>query len=282
MPSCTFIKPGLFTTIQDQGRTGLAYYAIPRSGVMDSNAADRANTLVGNELTASLIETTMIGPTILFHSATTIALTGADMQWKINDQPVSINRSLYIQAGEVLKSGSARTGIRSYLAIQGKIMAKESYGSCSTYSYAKLGHNEGQALKKGEELRWEVIAESYMEIELSSAPIPRRFQIFCGPEYDLLADEAKAQLVDREFMITPDSNRMGARLAGPQLMLTAGLEKSVAVLPGFIQLPMSGQPIVILQDGQTTGGYPRIAYMRKEELSLFNQLAFKVPFKFYL
>jgi len=86
MPSCTFIKPGLYTTLQDQGRKGLAYYAIPRSGVMNSRAAKQANTIVGNPLSAPLIETTMIGPSLRFHASAVIALTGADMKWKLNGQ----------------------------------------------------------------------------------------------------------------------------------------------------------------------------------------------------
>lgn len=281
MPSLTFIKPGLYTTIQDQGRSGLAYYAIPKSGAMDSVAAAQANTLVGNDVSAPVIECTMMGPHILFHSPATIALSGAELRWKINDQPAIMSSTIRVNSGDKLTSGSAKEGLRSYLAIRGLRSSQSNYNSCAAYNYAGLGHKGGRPIVKGDELSWETVEDSTLDIQLTAGSTKKIFRIFPGPEYALLTAESKKTLTTISFHITPNSNRMGAKLQGQQLQLSSGLTNSVGVLPGFIQLPPRGQPIVILQDGQTTGGYPRIAYMKEETLSAFNQQGFKVPFKFY-
>jgi len=270
------------TTIQDSGRKGLAYYAIPQSGVMDSYAARLANALVGNPKEAALIECTLAGPTIEFHEVTTISLTGCDMNWQINGQAVERNKTIEVQRGSILKGGYGKEGLRAYIAIKGKINGQKHFDSYATYSYAKMGYNFGQAIKENHILEWNTIGSPSLTLSLTSKRDESPIQIISGPEYDLLTEESKLNLTRESFSISSESNRMGARLIGPKLEATAYLDDSVTMLPGLIQLTPAGLMIVCLQDGQTTGGYPRIAYIKPHELSRFNQLGLNQKVSFQL
>ncbi len=283
MGSCKIIKPGLLSTIQDSGRKGLRYYALPASGYLDTEAAHLAHMLVGNKKESALIECNYIGPTIEFNSQAYLALTGADMQWAINKEPIQLNTTHAINPGDVLSSKIALDGIRAYIAINGTLSGNRHFGSASTYLPAGLGCNNGTALQKGEIIMWDEHSEKPALISIKKENKQSELiRIKRGPEYTLLTEKSKTALIEAHYLVTTDSNRMGARLDGEELETTRSLQASVATLPGFIQLPPSGKPIVVLQDGQTTGGYPRIAYIPEEELSLFNQLAFRKPFRFQL
>lgn len=282
MNSCKFLKPGILTTVQDSGRPGLAYYAIPSSGPMDRSAAQLANTLVGNETNAALIEFNLSGGTIHFNNAATIAVTGADMNWQLNGKALELNQTTSIEKDAILKGSYAKDGQRGYLAIKGHISGRKQLGSYSTYGYASLGYNNGKPILKDHILEWESSENETQLITLSKKIINDSISIYRGPEYDLLTGAARKILTKSKYSLSADSNRMGARLKGAKLEATRPLTESVAVLPGFIQLTPSGQPIVILQDGQTTGGYPRIAYIKEEQLGNFNQLKTHQEFTFRL
>lgn len=265
MPSLTVIKSGLLTTIQDLGRRGFGYYAIPQSGVMDTNAAKIALLLLFKNETDPLIECTSIAPHLQFHTATEIALTGADFGWTINNILVNRNTVLEIKKGDVLKGKFAKNGLRGYIAINGELAIEEVYQSYATYTNAKIGGFHGRLLKKQDVLEWAAPRVNFFKKNI----IP----IHKGPEYDLLTSNAKTQLLHATYKISADSNRMGVRLVGERLDCTTyQLEYSLPILPGFIQLPPSGQPIIILQDGQISGGYPRIAYIREQYLAIINQI----------
>jgi allophanate hydrolase subunit 2 len=159
----------------------------------------------------------------------------------------------------------ATDGLRGYLALNGKLKLEKVYQSYATYPNAKLGGYQGRRLQKGDHLEWEPMPFD----PFANEGIPLR----PGPEFDLLTEESKRQLAAITYTISNASNRMGLRLHGPVLTSTSyQLEHSLPVLPGFVQLPPSGLPIVILQDGQLSGGYPRIAYVEPRFLSILNQV----------
>lgn len=259
------IKPGLMTSIQDLGRKGLAFYAIPRSGVMDRNAAKIALLLLNEKEESPLIECTSLAPQILFKSPAQIAITGADFNWRINDEKVNRNTLLNVKKGDVLKGQFAKDGLRGYIAVKGKLKLDKVYDSFSTYTNARIGGLDGRLLKRGDVLKWTSVENK--ESDLQILPIKP------GPEFSYLSEKSKEELFTNIYKINPDSNRMGIRLDGSPLSDPLNpLENSVPVLPGFIQMPPSGLPIIVLQDGQTTGGYPRIAYVAEENLSTLNQI----------
>ncbi len=275
MPKLEIIKPGLMTSIQDLGRNDLAYFAIPKSGVMDVNAAKIALLLLNLDADSPLIECTSIGPHILFHDDGEIAITGADFNWTLNDKVVRPNVVFEIKKGDLLKSQVAKDGLRGYIAVKGKLNLEKVYDSFSTYTNAKIGGHEGRLLKKGDVLEWE--NEEVEKVNYKTILIKP------GPEFLSLSENAKQDFLSNIYKIGRDSNRMGIRLEGAPLKETiARLKNSVPVLPGFIQLPPSGLPIIVLQDGQTTGGYPRIAYVSQVYLSKLNQIPLGGNMKFVM
>jgi len=270
MPSLEILRPGLLSSIQDRGRRGLAYYGIPRSGAMDARSARRALRLLGMPEDAPLLECTAVAPQLRFRDPVRIALCGADFGWQLDGQPAVRDAVLQVRSGQVLSGGPAREGLRGYIALQGIFDVPRVYGSCATYPPAGIG----RLLQAGDVLHWRD-AERILPGEiLPPEPLTRPLiPLRPGPEYDLLSPDSQKQLVQHPYRLRPDSNRMGARLEGLRLEARAHqLPLSVPVLPGFVQLPPDGRPIVILQDGQTTGGYPRIAYIREAELAAFNQI----------
>ncbi len=267
---------GTLTTIQDRGRIGSAFYAFPRSGPMDLESAGLANVLARNDAEAALIECTLVAPKIEFQTHACIVLTGAEFDWRVDGGRVRMRRVVTIPAGSVLEGGKARAGLRGYLAIAGRLNVEEQVGSRASYTYAGLGANGGKPLQAGLELSWEQPEVWPSEIDVLTLPKVKFRQtigLTAGPEFEWLDEVSKRALFESSFQVSPSSNRMGARLEGPGLS-TEGktLGASVPVLPGIVQLPPSGQPSVVLQDGQTTGGYPRIGFIPGRELDAFNQM----------
>ncbi len=275
MPSLEIIKPGLMTSVQDLGRIGMAYYAIPHSGVMDKNAAKIANLLLNKKEECALIECTSSAPQIQFNDSTQIAISGANFNWEINGEPILRNSIIPIKKGDVLKGHHSKDGLRGYIAIKGHLKIDKVYRSYSTYMNAGIGGYKGRLLKKGDLIEWTTYSTALENEKI----IP----IKPGPEYEFLSEASKNILDKNLYKIGMDSNRMGIRLKGPKLSCSIHqLENSLPVLPGFIQLPPSGLPIVVLQDGQVTGGYPRIAYVPSRFLSELNQIPLGGGFRFEL
>ncbi len=270
MGQCKFIRPGILTTIQDSGRKGYGFYGVPKSGYMDREAVELAQLILGLPEGSAVIECSMMGPTIIFHDPTQLVITGADMQWQLDDAPINLNQIIQVEENSTLSSRNAVLGFRSYIAINGTLETKTDLGSASTYNYAQFGAKQ---IAKNDILSWAPRNHPQHEIKYkNSLSVSNFIKIQRGPEYHLLDEQSKQKLAHSEFRISPDSNRMGVKLSGTALNCTGRLTDSVPVLPGFIQLPPNGNPIVILNDGQVTGGYPRIAYMNEVEQSKFNQL----------
>lgn len=274
MPNLDILKPGMFTSFQDRGRMGFNYFAIPNSGFMDAKSANFALDILGLPKHAPLLECTGNAPHIQFDHATSIAITGAKMNWTVNGEKVDRNKIIAIQAGDILSGGFAIEGFRSYISIHGLFELKDIFGSQSTYANACIGGFKGRALQKGDQISWKPYTHNAIE-KNGESPfiIHSKIPIHKGPEYKHLSVEARQLFVNSTYTIGPDSNRMGARLKGPKLESKIyQLNDSLPILPGFIQLPPSGQAIVILQDGQISGGYPRIAYIKKQFLFQLNQI----------
>ena len=272
MPLLEFLKPGLMTSIQDLGRKGGRFYAIPASGAMDENAARIAQLLLNGSPDMPLIECTGLPPTIRFHGAGRIALSGADFNWTINGRNLKVPCVISVENGDVLEGKHAREQMRGYIAVAGKWMEPPVYGSFSTYVNGKFGGYQGRMIRKGDKIEWR--SGGAEENEFPVIPLRR------GPEFEFLLE---ADALKSVFEVGAESNRMGARLKGPVVHLrTTHLIDSVPVLPGFIQVPPDGQPIVVLQDGQVTGGYPRVAYIPEAFLPVFNQIPLGKRFRFSL
>lgn len=266
MGELTVIRPGMLTQLQDQGRPGLAYFAIPRSGPLDRYSAELGNALLGNKPSAAVIECHFVSPILRFETSAAVCLTGASMNWTLNGQTVHTNRTLRIPADGILEGGQAVDGCRAYLSIQGSIQTQRTFGSAACCQMAGFGGNSGRPLATGDQIHWQEATDSPADFELISAPIfqPNNspLKLVPGPEFDWLTASSQRSLQNEKFQVTADGNRMGVRLAGPVLSTKdQTLSNSVPVLPGMLQLPNSGQPIVVLPDGQTTGGYPRIAIL---------------------
>ena len=285
--SLFFETPGMLTLIQDAGRPGLAFYAIPPAGAMDVRSAEVANALLRNLPRAPVIECHFVPPSIRFESDATICLTGADMGWSIDGSRVKRNRTIDISKGSTLHGSAAIEGCRGYIAIHGEIDTEQTFDSAACYTPAHFGGNLGKPFAARDELQWiKPETPAYpLQINLSSSvSASEHLQLVCGPEFDWLDNQSKELLFSGSFSVSSQSNRMGARLNGPLLKKATNrlLSDSVPLLPGMIQLTPEGQCIVVLQDGQTTGGYPRIAYLPSISVQRLNQTRLGHPFQFEL
>ena len=285
-------KGGLQTTVQDLGRRGVLQYGVIASGVMDPYSYRAANILVGNRGDEAALEITLIGPCITFLSDCLIAITGADLSPSINDVPVGIWRPVYVKKGSRLAFGKNVSGCRAYLAVSGGIDVPEVMGSCSTYLRASIGGFKGRGLQKGDiipigretrfkkpdarlmkdssfaQASWRV-SGNHIPV-YSSEPIVRVTE---GRQADWFNSSSLQAFYNQHFEVTANSDRMGYRLNGPHLKLDNPAEMlSEAVSFGSVQVPPDGQPIVLMADRQTVGGYPKIAQIATVDLPRVGQL----------
>ncbi|WP_338448935.1 biotin-dependent carboxyltransferase family protein [Niallia oryzisoli] len=292
----TITKPGLLSTIQDLGRFGYQKYGVITSGAMDSLSHRLANLLVGNEENKPTIEMTFLGPNVQFQEDALIAICGGDLSPTIQDRPVPMWRPVLVKKGAVLKFGYAKTGTRSYLAVAGGFSIPSIMNSTSTYLRANLGGFHGRALQAGDkiafaekshqssklikklinmdrnlpfvEMNWSISSELIPKLEKN--PV---FRVMKGRQYQLFTKESQEWLWTEPFQISPQSDRMGYRLKGPMLRLEKAIEMlSEAVTFGTIQVPADGNPIILMADRQTTGGYPKIGEIASVDLPLLAQV----------
>ncbi|MDQ0252840.1 antagonist of KipI [Evansella vedderi] len=287
-------RPGLLTTIQDLGRVGFQKYGVIVSGAMDSYALRIANLLIGNEEGEAAIEITLTGPTVEFEQDALIAITGGDMSPTIEKVPVPLYKPVYVRKGSVLQFGPCLSGCRAYLAIAGGLDIEEVMGSRSTYLRAGIGGYKGRPLKAGDELAINTPGQQSARLieDLSTSsngpfsttswrvttnflkPVSvNTIRVLSGSYYERFTPESRRSFFGQTFKVTPQSDRMGYRLSGPSLQLSESFEMiSDAVALGTIQVPSDGNPIVLLADRQTTGGYPRIGQVVSVDISLMAQL----------
>jgi antagonist of KipI len=271
------IKAGLFTTIQDMGRSGYRRFGIPESGVMDKYNATLANWLVNNKAAAPILEITMSGPELIFTTSANIALTGADMSPDINGNILPLYQSTAVSEGDILSFGRLKAGCRTYLAVNGGFKAEFFINSYSTYTLAEKGGFEGRALKPGDNLQ---ISESKKKspvkriipeyIRTKFAAI-NRIRYIPGPEAGHIEDDSPGGLPGI-YTVHPQSDRMGIRLAGFDGEVSDKEIVSSPVNKGTIQLLPDNNLIVLMNDGQVSGGYPRLGNVIGADLHLMAQL----------
>lgn len=282
MPKLVVTSIGPASSIQDAGRPGSQRYGLPPSGVMDRLSLAAANVLVGNAPMAAAIELGPFGAAFTARGGCVrIALSGAQRNGDIAGHPVAFDTSMTIAEGETLTLGFARTGSFSYLAIEGGIAGEAVFGSISVNARAGLGSPYPRPLQAGDGL--EVAAASgapERRIELpalSDAPI----RVVLGPQDDEFADEAKAAFLGSEWKISATSDRMGYRLEGPVIRHLRGHNiVSDGTVNGSIQVPGNGQPIVLMPDRGTSGGYPKIATVISADFGRFAQISAGRSFRF--
>lgn len=276
------IKPGIHSSIQDAGRFGQRSYAIPQSGCLDSRSQHLANYLVGNSSDDAVIE--IIGGRfeceVLDDTCLGIVSTNVDVS--VNGVRQLADKAVRIFENDVLKiEGSSLT----YLAIDGGVQGQSHFGSVSTYPLAKLGGLDGTLLKKGDRISGSAITEGEIK-QLSEQVLPKLMRnqiirILKGSEFDRLVIK-NCDFEKRNWKIAPQSNRMGIRLEGEVLKTKQKDMIPVPTFPGTIQLTNDGLPIVLLNDAQTTGGYPRIGQVIKADLPRLARMILggSIKFKF--
>jgi len=279
------LQPGMFTSVQDLGRPGHRQLGINPGGALNILALSAANLLVGNAIGAAGLEITMGGCEMRFTVETRIALSGDDFDARLDDKPVIPYWSVPVRAGQTLKLShtgpNATQGMRSYLAVAGGIDVAEVLGSRSTDLKANFGGHQGRALRKGDRLplgqpgmalaspafgvrspQWSGLGT----LKNDSSKLVH-LRVLPGPEFEQFTVAAKNALWQDKWRITPNSNRMGYRLEGPELKRKQSRDLlSHGVVPGVIQVPPSGQPIILMGDAQTTGGYPKIGVVIQADM----------------
>lgn len=275
-------KAGMLTTIQDRGRWGLQARGVPVAGPMDLCSHRFANALVGNDSAAATLEVTLVGPELEFETERLVAVTGAEFEVTVDGRVVPMNAAVLVPAAGQLRFGRRGRGARAYLAVEGGIDVPPTLGSRATHLISAMGGIDGRPLKAGD-----VIpagpphdARSRMpiatETRSSVVPLPdrhARIRVLPGPQQEYFNDDALDVLQSAPYAISQTSDRMGFRLDGPKLTHSRGADIISDATPlGVLQVPASGQPILLMADRQTSGGYPKLATVITADISVAGQL----------
>lgn len=294
--SIAVVRPGLLTTVQDLGRTGHQHLGIPVNGAMDEISHRLANLLVGNDEGEATLELTLSGPTLTFQCDAVIALCGPDMGGSVGGEPLPWWRPVLIRGGTTIAFGRPEIGCRAYLAVAGGFDLPLVLGSRSTCLSGGFGGFRGRSLRKGDvlplrapdearSLRWARLLMrkhrgiAYPNWSVSRARMPYRVRpqvvrIVTGRHWQLFPVAAREQLVRALYRVALDSDRMGYRLEGAPIETRRGGDLlSEGVVMGAVQVPPGGNPIVLMADHQTTGGYPVIAAVASIDLPVMAQVA---------
>lgn len=286
------LKPGALTQLQDLGRYGYQRYGVPVNGVMDEWSHRVANILVGNDETVATLECTLTGPTLQFQDERLIALCGADMRASVDGVLLPLNEPVLLRRGATLTFGECRRGARLYLAVRGGFDVEPVMGSTSTFARGNFGGFAGRPLAKGDRLPLRTANPGYPKarrllvqcgtpfvsaavFDLPARATPQEpdaVRAMRGPQWQAFTDAAREAFVSTPFTVDTQSDRMGYRMRGEVLKLTQPLEMiSEATAFGTVQVPPDGNPIVLMADRQSAGGYPKIAYVASVDLPLLAQ-----------
>ena len=272
------VKPGLLTTVQDLGRFGHQAAGVPVAGPMDRFSHRLANQLAGNDAAAATLEITLIGPELIVEADTTMAISGAQFEVTCDDRSVALGTSFAVTKGQRLKFGRILQGARAYLAVAGGIQTMPVLGSRATHLVSRMGGFHGRALAAGDRLPIVDGTGSRPARKSAGLTLPTNgralLRVMPGPQADWFHADALTTLAGVSFRISPQSNRMGYRLQGPPLARARDGELiSEPLAIGAIQVPSAGEPILLMADRQTAGGYPKIGYVISADLPLAGQLA---------
>jgi len=272
-----FQKAGLWTTVQDNGRNGFQASGVPVSGVMDEVSAQIANELVGNLKDSPVLEITLFGPTITVEGTAIIAITGANLSATINGQNAPLCQSILMKNGDQITFGKPKNGCRAYLAIAGEWQVKTWLHSASFAPQNGKILTPDSFFQKGSQLKIKpnlnFVKRTYPKILRPKFPNLVRIRVIKGPEFDLFPEEICHQFFGNLHEISQNANRMGIQL----ITLLENFQPSSAlissgIIPGTIQITNAGQPIILMKDAQTTGGYWRIGHVVSEDLDKLAQV----------
>ena len=293
--SISVLNPGLLTTIQDLGRNGYQKYGVIVSGAMDTYAMRLSNIIVGNEENEGVLEITLIGPSLKLEKGTLFSITGGDLSPTINGKKVPRGRPIYLKEDCILKFGSCITGCRSYLAVAGGFDVPKVMESKSTYLRAEFGGFNGRSLQKDDILsigaknsksvkiikkleetkaQGDFVATSwYIKNFMMQNPESTVIRVYEDRQFHKVSQESITKFFSSKFNIDTRSDRMGYRLSGEKIKLKEKVEMiSEEVSVGTIQIPPDGNPIILLADRQTAGGYPKIAHVAFVDIQKIVQL----------
>jgi KipI family sensor histidine kinase inhibitor len=279
-PGVLVLEPGFLTTVQARGRAGYRRFGVPLAGPLDPRAHAEANRLVGNPEGAAALECTIAGPTLELLAPVPFAVTGADLgavlhRADLGDWLVPLGAPVRARAGNVLAFTSRRAGARAYVAFAGGIDVPIVLGSQATDVGAGFGGFEGRPLRAGDVLPLGPRADWPTDARAAwAAPAVRvTVRVILGPQDDHFAEAMRRRFLEEPWRVASTSDRAGCRLEGPVLAHRGPPEiASDGLVPGAIQVPPDGAPIVVMSDGPTTGGYPKIATVVSADLPLLAQL----------
>ncbi|HHQ8914706.1 TPA: biotin-dependent carboxyltransferase family protein [Bacillus cereus] len=286
------LHAGMFTTVQDLGRSHYQQYGVPVGGAMDQSALRMINMLVGNEENEAGLEMTIMGPKLLIKKTTLLAIGGADMEPLLNGERIPLWRPILAEEGSMLCFGKVKSGCRTYVTFAGGIHIDRTMGSKSTYIRAAIGGIEGRMLKKGDYFQIGVqpeMANRFIQDlqkderiktkwAISNSVLPKykkhpKLRVIADFEYDQFTEESRKAFFTKEYKVSNYTDRMGYRVEGEVLNRMEEKEiLSSTVTFGTIQVPNGGQPIILMADRQTTGGYPRMGNIISVDLPLLAQL----------
>ncbi len=270
--------PGILTTIQDKGLFGYESFGVSPSGPLDLESFEIANLLVSNYGNEAGLEVTMMGPTLQFRQDNVIAITGADISPLLNEEPVPMNSAIAVHSGDVLRLQTAKDGCRAYIAFAGGLDVPEIMGSRATGVQNKVGGKDGRKLQAGDEIAFLAPRRHLPGVKLRKAEYPLRagkrktVRVILGPQEECFTPQGIGTFLSSTYKVTPESDRMGCRLSGGVIEHRVdGNIISDGMATGAIQVPTNGQPIVMLAERQTIGGYTKIATVISDDLPILGQ-----------
>ena len=274
----TVLRAGLHTTVQDSGRWGNQSLGVSVSGSMDRFSHRLANVAVGNREDEATLEATWLGPELRVEQDAILAVAGGDLRPTLDGADVPLQRAVSCRAGSVLRFGERRSGARAYIAFAGGIGVSPVLGSRATHVRSRLGGFEGRALRSGDRVP---IGKVSNAVGAVSGFVPRlpaggiRLRALPGPQLESFSPSALETLQRTRYTVSPDSDRMGIRLLGGARLesVVGGGMVSDATFAGALQIPPSGDPILLMADRPTTGGYPQIAVVITADLCVAAQLS---------
>lgn len=293
--SISVLSPGLLTTIQDLGRNGYQKYGVIVSGAMDMYAMRLSNIMIGNEENEGVLEITLLGPTLKIERGTLFSITGGDLSPTINGKPIPKGRPVYLNKDSILKFGPSIAGCRCYLAVAGGFDVPKVMESKSTYLRAEFGGFNGRSLQKNDilsigvkSLKSTKIIKKLEGINGKSDFVASRWymrnfmmqntentiiRVFEDRQFHNLTEKSINKFFSSKFNVDIKSDRMGYTLSGEKIKFKESLEMiSEEVSVGTIQIPPDGNPIILLADRQTAGGYPKIAHVASVDIQKVVQL----------
>ncbi|MCP4432805.1 MAG: biotin-dependent carboxyltransferase [Gammaproteobacteria bacterium] len=277
MSGFTVKQPGLLTLIQDRGRYGAHNLGLTTGGPLDMSAYDWANRLLGNDSNASCLEISFGGLSLEANVDTVIAITGANEPSKINGDPISQWQTYAVKKGDLLEFGFASEGVRAYLSVVGGFNIEPSFGSSSTVIREKIGGLHGEKLKAGDVIPCQPGSVSHhLKLEKEHQPVyakQAKLRVVKGYQQAAFDHIQQWRFFNSEYQVTERSDRMGFRLEGEVIHSTMTGMLSEGICHGAIQIPADGQPIVLMNDRQTIGGYPKIGSVIPSDTARLAQLS---------